>query len=75
MYTGSFLKNRNQFDMLIFSKNNCDSSGTIENSIPKISDVNRVRSHIVALLDDNLSFKELGDVDQDGQDQNWDGVG
>ena len=50
-------------------------SHNIENFVPQISDVNGVCSDIVVLLDDNLGLKELGDVDQDGQDQNWDGVG
>ena len=51
------------------------SSGNIENSIPQISNVNGVRCNIVVLLDDKLGLEELGDVNQDGQDQNWDGVG
>ena len=71
MYTGSFLQEKKSFNTL---KKQLHFSHNIENFIPQVSDVNCVCSDIVVLLDDNLGLKELGDVDQDGQDQNWDGV-
>ena len=44
------------------------------NYIPQISDVNGVGRYVEVLFGDNLGFHELGDVDQDGQDQNRYGV-
>ena len=44
------------------------------NYIPQISDVNGVGRYVEVLFGDNLGFHELGDVDQDGKDQNRDGV-
>ena len=72
MYTGSFLQKQKPFNT---QKKQLHLSGNIENFIPQISDVNGVCSDIVVLLDDNFGLKKLGNVDQDGQDQNWDGVG
>ena len=59
----------------MFRKSKWNSSGKLESYIPKISDVNGKCCYIVALLDYNLGLKELWDVDQDGQNQNWYGVG